>query len=131
VASRDGDDFTVKVHDALVHAAKVSSRDVEGNAWVGVRPEKVVLQRPGEGHREGVNRLGGGVVTDVSFVGVSTQYLVRMPWDQELMVFEQNTGERQSFRPGEQAELTWSPEHTFLLDASQDALAGAELDDDE
>ena len=131
VASHDGDEFTTKVHDTLVHAVRVSSRDVEGNVWVGVRPEKVVLQRPGEGHRDGVNRLGGGVVTDVSFVGVSTQYLVRMPWEQELMVFEQNTGERQSFRPGEQAELTWTPEHTFLLDASQDALAGAELDDDE
>ena len=40
----------------------------------------------------GTNVLAGGAVTDVSFVGVSTQYLVRMPWGQELMVFEQNTG---------------------------------------
>ncbi len=131
VASRDGDEYTTKVHDAEVHATKVSSGDVDGNVWVGVRPEKVVLRRPDEVGRDGANQLAGGVVTDVSFVGVSTQYLVRMPWGQELMVFEQNTGDRTSFRAGEQAEVTWMPEHTFLLDASQDAFAGAELDDDE
>ena len=44
--------------------------------------------------------IPGGVVTDVSFVGVSTQYLVRMPWGQELQVFQQNTGRRRIFRHG-------------------------------
>jgi spermidine/putrescine transport system ATP-binding protein len=131
VKSRTGDDFTTEVQGTEVHATKVSSRDVEGSVWVGVRPEKIVLQRAGEGAREGVNCLAGGKVTDVSFVGVSTQYLVRMPWGEELMVFEQNTGERQPFRDGEKVELTWLPEHTFLLDSQQDARAGADLGDDE
>ena len=49
------------------------------------------------------------MVTDVSFVGVSTQYLVRMPWGQELKVFEQNTGRRRLFRAGRQVELSWRP----------------------
>ena len=31
-----------------------------------------------------------GTVTDVSYSGVSTQYLVRTAWGQELIVFEQN-----------------------------------------
>ena len=66
------------------------------------------------------------MVTDVSFVGVSTQYLVRMPWGQELTVFEQNTGARAPLRPGQDVALHWHPEHTFLLDAAQDAMAGAE-----
>ena len=72
-------------------------------------------QRPDEGQRDGANRLGGGVVTDVSFVGVSTQYLVRMPWDQEL------DGLRAEHRRtpvvpcrGAGRSCTWSPEHTFL-----------------
>ena len=72
------------------------------------------------------NVLRGGTVTDVSFIGVSTQYLVRMPWDQELTVFEQNTGARDAFRPGDQVDLHWRPAHTFLLDADQDAHAGDE-----
>ena len=72
--------------------------------------------------------LRGAVVTDVSFVGVSTQYLARLPWGQELMVFEQNTGARLSFRTGDQVDLHWMPAHTFLLDAAQDATAGVEED---
>ena len=31
-------------------------------------------------------------VTDASFIGVATQYLVRMPWGQELTVVQQNDG---------------------------------------
>ncbi len=57
---------------------------------------------------------------------MSTQYLVRMPWGQELQVFSQNTGRTRIFRVGEQVELSWRPEYAFLLDASQDASAGAQ-----
>ena len=74
-----------------------------------------------------VNVLPGGTVTDVSFIGVSTQYLVRMPWDQEVAVFEQNTGTHGVFKPGDPVNLNWRPEYTFLLDAKQDATAGVEL----
>jgi spermidine/putrescine transport system ATP-binding protein len=98
-----------------------------GRVRVGVRPEKVTLLDPSAPVDNGLNRMGGGVVTDVSFVGVSTQYLVRMPWRQELMVFEQNTGQRPSFAGGAAVDLAWHPEHTFVLDASQDAKAGADL----
>jgi len=55
---------------------------------------------------------------------VSTQYLVRMPWGQELMVFEQNTGRRTPLGNGDEVDLAWSREHSFLLDADQDAQAG-------
>ena len=82
------------------------------------------------GHDGDTNVLTGGRVSDVSFVGVSTQYLVRMPWDQELMVFEQNTGQRTRFGFGDEVELTWSRDHAFLLDADQDASAGIVTPDD-
>jgi spermidine/putrescine transport system ATP-binding protein len=49
-----------------------------------------------------------------------------MPWGQELQVFEQNTGRRRIFRVGDKVELSWRPEYAFLLDAQQDAHAGAE-----
>jgi spermidine/putrescine transport system ATP-binding protein len=69
-------------------------------------------------------------VTDVSYVGVSTQYLARLPWDQELTVFEQNTGARDTFTVGDAVDLHWQPSHTFVLDAEQDARAGVEKVDD-
>ncbi len=53
---------------------------------------------------------------------MSTQYLVRMPWGQELQVFEQNTGRRRIFRHGDKVELSWRPEYAFLLDHDQDAI---------
>jgi spermidine/putrescine transport system ATP-binding protein len=130
VKSRQGDEFLTEVLGTTVRASKVTSSDVEGDVWIGVRPEKVILQRPGEG-RDELNRLTGGRVSDVSFVGVSTQYLVRMASGQELMAFEQNTGERRPFAVGDDVDMTWLAEHTFLLDARQDALAGADFGDGE
>ena len=69
-------------------------------AWLGVRPEKIFVARNGDEARAS-NTLEGGVVSDVSFIGVSTQYLVRMAWGQELMVFEQNTGQRGRLSSGD------------------------------
>lgn len=116
------------------HGQKVSvdaSRThAEGrSAWLGIRPEKIFATTPGE-ESSGHNRLTGGRVSDVSFVGVSTQYLVAMPWGQELMVFEQNTGRRAPFRSGDEVDLAWSRSHSFLLDADQDAHAGITTPED-
>jgi spermidine/putrescine transport system ATP-binding protein len=93
-------------------------------AWLGIRPEKIFASHVGEGEQADTNVLRGGRISDVSFIGVSTQYLVAMPWEQELMVFEQNTGRRPLFNNGDQVDLSWSSEHAFLLDADQDAHAG-------
>jgi spermidine/putrescine transport system ATP-binding protein len=130
IRSSSGDDFVVEVHGTRVVASKVTSTGLQGDVWVGVRPEKVTLQQPGGGDRGGLNRLAGGVITDVSYVGVSTQYAVRLPFGQELTVFEQNAGDRPPFRSGDSVDLTWLADHTFLLDSHQDAHAGAELEDD-
>ena len=75
------------------------------------------------------NSIPGGVITDVSFVGVSTQYLVRMPWGQEIQVFEQNTGRRRLFAQGEKVDVSWRPEYAFLLDHTQSATAGRDTED--
>jgi spermidine/putrescine transport system ATP-binding protein len=95
-----------------------------------VRPEKIFASPAGSEDHSDVNVLTGGTVSDVSFVGVSTQYLVAMPWGQELMVFEQNTGQRAPFKNGDEVDLAWSRGHAFLLDASQDAHAGMTLPED-
>jgi spermidine/putrescine transport system ATP-binding protein len=96
----------------------------EGSGWLGVRPEKISASPAGSEDHSGANVLTGGRVSDASFVGVSTQYLVAMPWGQELMVFEQNTGQRAPLKNGEEVDLAWSRGHAYLLDASQDAHAG-------
>lgn len=128
VLQKSGDEFTTEVQGQRVLASNVTSAHLDDKVWIGVRPEKIRLQRTGAepGNAISVNRLPGGRITDVSFVGVSTQYLVAMPWGQELMVFEQNSGEGERFAQGDEADLTWSPEFTFLLDSAQDAFAGAE-----
>jgi spermidine/putrescine transport system ATP-binding protein len=129
VKNRGSDLHTVDMHgiDVSIAAARAHAEGDKG--WVGIRPEKVLIGEEGESLDAPGNTIPGGVVSDVSFVGVSTQYLVRMPWGQELQVFEQNTGRRRLFREGDKVELSWRPEYAFLLDAQQDAHAGAEDDD--
>ena len=119
-----GPDVVVDCHGQKVGVAASRAHAAGRTAWLGVRPEKLFAGTAGAGDHAGSNILTGGRITDVSFVGVSTQYLVAMPWGQELMVFEQNTGQRPLFRNGDHVDITWSPSHTFLLDADQDARAG-------
>lgn len=131
VLERTPDSVLIDVNGSKLVAPASRARSSEGSVWVGVRPEKVFLAAAESETDDGSNLLAGGVVTDVSYVGVSTQYLVRQAWGQELMVFEQNTGARDSFRAGDRVDLHWMPSHTFLLDASQDASAGVETEEDQ
>jgi len=67
---------------------KKRSHAIDNSLYAGIRPEKFRISRlatPVKG-----NVLTGGHIEDVSYIGVSTQYVVAMPWGQELMVFEQN-----------------------------------------
>jgi len=130
IASQGAEMTTVDMHGITVSVLRGRAHTESGQGWVGIRPEKVLIGDVGEALDAPGNTIPGGVVTDVSFVGVSTQYLVKMPWGQELQVFEQNTGRRRLFRVGDQVELSWRPEYAFLLDHEQDASAGAQLDDE-
>jgi spermidine/putrescine transport system ATP-binding protein len=132
IRGRDGDFVKVDMQGTVV-SIPADRAHVEGSdgtlGWVGIRPEKVLIGEVGENIDAPGNSIPGGVVSDVSFVGVSTQYLVRMPWGQELQVFEQNTGRRRLFSQGEQVDMSWRPEFAFLLDHTQDAAAGADKPD--
>jgi spermidine/putrescine transport system ATP-binding protein len=122
-------EVAVEVDSATITAPTERAVSSEGDVWVGVRPEKVQLRAPDE-LGAAANHLRGGVVSDVSFVGVSTEYLVRMSWGQELTVFEQNHTSSRRLRAGDEVDLSWAPEHTFLLDSAQDATAGTQIDDE-
>jgi spermidine/putrescine transport system ATP-binding protein len=134
VVDASGSTLTVDIHGTNVVVDRARAGVTEGRVWVGVRPEKLSILSPGSrspgasapGDPTQFNTLEAGVISDVSFVGVSTQYLVRMPWGQELIVFEQNTGERASLQPGAKVNVRWRPGHAFVLDHAQDALAGVD-----
>jgi spermidine/putrescine transport system ATP-binding protein len=81
-----------------------------GSVQVGVRPEKIRLYAPDDASGP-INRLAGRV-TDASFIGVSTHYLVDTPQVGELAVVVQNLDDRR-FALGEEVVAAWNPEHTF------------------
>ena len=130
VTDSGGQTIVVDCHGQKVGVEASRGHVKDGKGWLGVRPEKIFASPAGTEEQNGANVLTGGRISDVSFVGVSTQYLVAMPWDQELMVFEQNTGRRAPLKNGDDVDLVWSREHAFLLDASQDAHAGITTPED-
>jgi len=86
---------------------------------VGVRPEKIRLHKEGSDAPDGHNRLSG-VVTDASYMGVSTSYVIETRGGARVMVYEQNierTTKEELWRRGDQVDLTWIPDHTFVVEA--------------
>jgi spermidine/putrescine transport system ATP-binding protein len=101
-----------------VPAARTSTNATD--MIVGVRPEKMTVKDERDGHLipEGHNRISG-TVTDVSYTGVSTQYLVRAPWGQELTAFEQNVLVGDRCEVGDPVVLHWDAQNTFGLASQQ------------
>ncbi len=91
---------------------------------VGIRPEKMkVLDLPDREKIPSGNNMLEGTVVDVSYAGVSTQYLITLSWGQKITVFEQNVivGDRSNV--GDRVLVHWSPEHTFGLAGGETLLA--------
>jgi spermidine/putrescine transport system ATP-binding protein len=78
----------------------------------------------------GHNQLTG-TVRDASYLGVSTQYQIEARGGARLTVFEQNV-ERATrselWAPGENVQLTWSPDHCFVIVETESAAAGSPTD---
>ena len=124
-AFRLADGSTVRVPRALVEGRN-------GTLALGVRPEKIRLFEPAKEVPAGLNRLSG-VVTDASYIGVSTQYIIKLADGHLITVYEQNVEratKSELWTTGEQVTLAWSPDHSFLVEdeASRPAEAGTTLD---
>jgi spermidine/putrescine transport system ATP-binding protein len=108
-AVRLGDDTRLRAPRALVgDSPRVS---------IGVRPEKIRLHADSAEPVVGHNHMSG-VVRDASYLGVSTQYLVETRGGAMIMVYEQNVEratKAELWAPGEAVQLTWSPDHTFVV----------------
>ena len=107
--------------DLAPYTARFGTADV----IVGVRPEKLTVLDAQDADRvpNGHNAVFGRV-TDVSYTGVSTQYLVAAAWGQELIVFEQNMVVGDRCDVGDDVIVHWAPEHTFGLDGRQAVTDG-------
>ncbi|PRI10697.1 ABC transporter ATP-binding protein [Leucobacter massiliensis] len=91
-----------------------SERD-GGSITVGVRPEKLRLHREAPVGTAERNVLGPGRITDVSFIGVSTEYTVELPGVGSVEVFSQNVEAGPAASLGEEVWVSWHVEHTFGL----------------
>ncbi|PZV96957.1 spermidine/putrescine transport system ATP-binding protein [Micromonospora phaseoli] len=110
----NGGDLLVTVHGSRFSVPARRSRADQGPVHLGVRPEKLHLVRSADEVPAGSQHLDG-TITDASYVGVSTQYLLRTGWGTELSVFAANSGSQQRFAPGDRAVAYWDPGHAFLL----------------
>lgn len=98
-------------HDVSVVVDSAQLPDgVRTGVQLGIRPEKLRLVASGD---DAANRLGG-VVTDASFTGVATTYLVQMPWGQELTVTQPNDGSARAAL-GDEVTLGWDPHQAFVV----------------
>jgi spermidine/putrescine transport system ATP-binding protein len=129
ITGNDGDKLVAEVFGQKISLPKNRSHATDNSIFAGIRPEKFRISRL-ETATSG-NVLSGGKIEDVSYIGVSTQYQVAMPWGQELMVFEQNDDGVAPFSVGESVNISWEPIFTFGLRGDEDAEAGTEVNPDE
>ena len=129
ITGNDGDKLVADLFGQKISLPKNRSHATDNSIFAGIRPEKFRISRL-ETATSG-NVLNGGKIDDVSYIGVSTQYQVMMPWGQDLMVFEQNDDGVAPFNVGESVNITWEPNFTFALRGDDDAEAGTEVSPDE
>ncbi|MCL2850214.1 MAG: ABC transporter ATP-binding protein, partial [Micrococcales bacterium] len=89
VTGTDGDCIVVDAGAASFAVPADRSVRTSGSVLVGVRPEKIHLLTDSQDVPAGHNVLGPGVITDVSFIGVSTEYQVAVPGFGTFAVFAQ------------------------------------------
>lgn len=109
-----GGDVAVTAHGTRLSVPVGRSRADHGPVHLGVRPEKLILVGSAAQVPAGHQHVTG-VVTDASYVGVSTQYLLRTGWGTELSVFAANSGTSTRVAVGSEAVAYWDPRHAFLL----------------
>lgn len=139
VIGRDDTLAEVRLADGSVLRAPAELVDGAQSVRVGVRPEKLrVVPQGAEGAVDPTLNTLSGSVLDASYVGVSTQYLIRTGDGHRLTVYAQNletSGAAEALADGQQVIVSWKPQHTFVIEASEhehgDPHANQEGDNDE
>jgi len=128
IVDASGDNKVVDIFGTKITLPAARNHAHDSSVLLGIRPEKIRIQPAGTSMNG--NILTGGVISDASYIGVSTQYQVEMPWGQELMVFEQNDDGTPPLAKGDAVTISWEPIFTFGLAGDQDANAGSEANPD-
>ncbi|GAA2833893.1 spermidine/putrescine transport system ATP-binding protein [Leucobacter komagatae] len=115
VTGESGDAIHTSLNGDRITVPLARTERTTGVITVGVRPEKIRLHAEAPVESAGVNVIGPGRITDVSFSGVSTQYTVEAPEFGEVQVFAQNVEAGPAARLGDEVWLSWLVEHTFGL----------------
>ena len=122
VVGRDDAFVSVRIADGTVLRAPGDSVNGSATVRIGVRPEKLRVTPLEEGAgpaqaEGGLNSLDGTIL-DASYIGVSTQYLVKTRDGHRLTVYAQNLetgGAAEALADGHPVRLTWQPHHTFVI----------------
>jgi spermidine/putrescine transport system ATP-binding protein len=119
VAGRDGEHATVRLAEETLVRVPAQAAGLEGCIRIGVRPEKlrIVAQADADAADPDVNEVGGTII-DASYVGVSTQYLVRTDDGHVIVVYTQNletSGASHTLAEGQRVAVRWRPQHTFVV----------------
>ncbi|MFK3670745.1 ABC transporter ATP-binding protein [Leifsonia aquatica] len=115
VRESGADTIGVEVAGHSIRVPRSRAQRDAGLVTVGVRPEKLTLHETPDTIPSGANSLGPGRVTDVSFSGVSTQYLVDIPGLGSVIVFAQNMHSGPVAALGAAVWVAWDASHTFVL----------------
>ena len=127
VEGNDGTYAAVRLADDTRIRAPRSLVGDTANVSVGVRPEKIRLHETDVEAPAGHNQMSG-VVRDASYLGVSTQYQIEARGGATITVYEQNVEratKAELWAPGEAVQLTWSPDHTFVVADDSAPVAAA------
>lgn len=129
VESAGGGVLTVRTASGVLALPASRSTTASGAITVGVRPEKLRMHAGEPAATAADNVLGPARVIDMSFTGVSTQYVVEVAGLGAVTVFAQNLVAGSVYGVGAEVWLTWHRDHTFGLDGDARAAA-APLDED-
>lgn len=111
VTGATSETISVAVGSLTLELPAKRSAITSGDITVGVRPEKIAITRAKPAASKSRSLIGPGTVTDASFSGVSTQYLVDVPGLSTMTVFEQNDGD--IVKAGTEVWLSWDSEFSF------------------
>ena len=115
VGGHNGGDVLLEAHGSRFAVPAARARSSQGRVWMGVRPEKVRLVPADDVVPDNVSRVRG-VITDSCYAGVSTEYLLRTQWGQELSVFSANAEAGGPMAPGTEVTAVWLPSNSFVLE---------------
>jgi len=129
ITGREAGTLAVRLSDGTILRAPDEGSHGAASVRLGVRPEKLRVTAGGDGippTDTGLNALDG-VVLDASYIGVSTQYLVRTHEGHRLTVYAQNletSGASEALADGQQVRITWKPQHTFVIHGAAEHVPG-------